>query len=91
MALVYATGGKELLMEEVVVDMAKSVVTVSATRAGAYKNKKWEMCKNTYLFCFFYTMHRIINALIAKSRMMMLLLDMKVIKSSFDVSLDANK
>ena len=34
-ALVYATGGRELLMLEVVVDMAKRVVIVSATLAGA--------------------------------------------------------
>ena len=34
-ALVYATGGSELLMLEVVVDMAKRVVIVSATLAGA--------------------------------------------------------
>ena len=34
-ALVYATGGSELLMLEVVVDMASKVVMVRATRAGA--------------------------------------------------------
>ena len=37
MALVYATGGSELLIDDVVVDMANRVVTVSATRAGAWK------------------------------------------------------
>ena len=36
MALVYATGGRESLIEDVVVDIASSVVTVKATRAGAY-------------------------------------------------------
>ena len=35
MALVYATGGRELLMLEVVVDMASKVVMVSITLAGA--------------------------------------------------------
>ena len=34
-ALVYATGGRELLMLEVVVDMAKRVVMVRDTLAGA--------------------------------------------------------
>ena len=34
-ALVYATGGRELLMLEVVVDMAKRVVMVKDTLAGA--------------------------------------------------------
>ena len=33
--LVYATGGSELLMLEVVVDIARSVVMVNATLAGA--------------------------------------------------------
>ena len=35
MAFVYATGGSELLIDDVVVDIARSVVTVRATRAGA--------------------------------------------------------
>jgi len=34
MALVYATGGSELLMDAVCVDMVSSVVTPSDTRAG---------------------------------------------------------
>ena len=34
MALVYATGGSELLIEAVCVDMVRSVVTPSETRAG---------------------------------------------------------
>ena len=34
-AFVYATGGKELFIEDVVVDIARSVVTVRATLAGA--------------------------------------------------------
>ena len=40
--MVYATGGRELLMLEVVVDMASRVVMVSATRAGAdlWSNQK---------------------------------------------------
>ena len=33
--MVYATGGSELLMLEVVVDIARSVVMVNATLAGA--------------------------------------------------------
>ena len=36
MALVYATGGRELLIDADVVAIASSVVTVSVTRAGAY-------------------------------------------------------
>jgi hypothetical protein len=34
-AFVYATGGNELFIEDVVVDIAKRVVTVKATLAGA--------------------------------------------------------
>ena len=37
MAFVYATGGNELFIEDVVVDIAKRVVTVRATLAGAWK------------------------------------------------------
>ena len=37
MAFVYATGGNELFIEDVVVDIAKRVVTVRATLAGAQK------------------------------------------------------
>ena len=35
----YATGGNELFIDDVVVDIAKRVVTVSATLAGAYGRK----------------------------------------------------
>jgi len=35
MAFVYATGGKDSLMEDVVVDMANKVVIVNVTLAGA--------------------------------------------------------
>ena len=40
MALVYATGGKELLIEACVVDMASRVVTPRDTRAGTWKNNQ---------------------------------------------------
>ena len=39
-AFVYATGGKELFIEDVVVDIARSVVTVRATLAGALNLNK---------------------------------------------------
>lgn len=43
MAFVYATGGKELLMDAWVVDMASKVVTPKDTRAGTFEQKRNKM------------------------------------------------